>query len=745
MRVLHRLILTFILTTASAILTSLSNHGRHGSPAASSHSHQSKRNIASTSTLSGSENLRPDTLISSLHATRTRFTIGRHGAYVIVDEREHRTTDATRRTYYRHVLSDLRTQSRADLRPPDMIAPTIRLTAEYPRSSSPQATFRLHGEWSVITGNSLSYGDILDLFDTLQSRFIGREITARAFYRQNEVALLRVTYVTRSHQAAIPSKGLTIRENSYGSVNTGRHWTNHSFEATVFPVGQSGCVIRLILGVPRHGQLDLQEYDSLLRQIYSGTPFSRSGRADVYHKKFVEPMLEAKPRVCGWIIVNMGGVLLREDLTEILLVMRDRAASDSPRDFRAEISYRGTAYMARIIVKFNDRGGCRTPGLLHTDSTMSNTRDTMLTPSSSREISRQGLSPRHLVVQPRAGNLTRGATVDDGFPQGLSFGFGYHRLNAHMIWLGRVAPSQGRQYQLVWKEVLRSLFDDMKGQPVFKGFLKPGKIIVQYPQGIVTTRPAAVAEMTVMMPWSLTVTDVQALTMKLIALAEHFAEQELALQILNTRHHVIGSLRIEFESRQYVSTAATLTSRDGSIDLTSNGAAADSTKQSESHILPGPNHTTTVLAAPRPRVTWPNTVRLSDDCAVVFYPHDRPVPYDSLMTAHWLRALAELAVRYHAEPDEPRDAITIMFSIISPSSPHDEPQPAVTVFFHTTRPNHVPNRYIIGGINRMMAFVRTQRGGAQTMTATWELDDEHVADMVITIRQRPQRSDPNAF
>ena len=628
-----------------------------------------------------------------------------------------------------------------------MISPTMRVTTEYPRSSSPQATPRVYGQWSILTGNSLSYGDTLDLFDVLQTRFIGHEVTARAFYRQDEVARLSVTFATPSIQAAIPSKELTIRTNPHGSVSKERRdWTNDPFETIMFQVGQLGCVVRLSLGVPRHGQLDLQDFDNLLLQIHSGTPFSRSGRADVYHEKVVEPMLDTKPRVCGWIMVDMRDVLLREDLTEIMIVLRDRAALESPRDFRAEISYPGTTHMARIILKFNDGGeGCRAPRLLDTNSAMIKTREASLTPLSSREISRSRRSPRRALVRPRAENLTIGATVNDGFPQGLSFGFGYHRLNAHIVWLGRVAPSQGQQYQLVWKEVLRSLFDDMKGQPVIKGFLKPGKIIVQYPQGIVTTRPAAVAEMTVMMPWSLTVADVQALTMKLIALAEHFAEQELALQILNTRHHVIGSLRVEFESRQYASTRATLSSRGGNIGLRANGAAADDIKQSQSRILPGPNHTTSVINTPRPQITWPNRIQLSDDCTLLLYPHDRPVPYDSLMTAHWLQALAELAVRYNAEPDEPRDAITIMFSISLPSPLHHEPQPTVTIIFHTTRPNHVPNRYIIGGVHRIMAFVRGQRGGAQTMTATWELDDEQVADMLITIRRLPHSSNADAL
>ena len=341
----------------------------------------------------------------------------------------------------------------------------------------------------------------------------------------------------------------------------------------------------------------------------------------------------------------------------------------------------------------------------------------------------------------RKDNLSIRQAPGPGFPRGFLFGFGavIHHLTARTTWLGRVAKSQS-QHALVWKEALHFLSEDIRGQrrTVAEGFLHPGKIIVQFPQALSVVGPRAVVELAIGIPGTISFADVQSLIRSLIAFSMDFGAQELKLELSNHRRQVVGTLRIEYAIGSYAMNGLTLLRGANGNDLANTTALPAEHSVSKRATLPPltiGNLTSPASYHPPNHISWPPEIRLgssADAGRLHISRQAAQVPYSSPLTRDWIRALRLLKAKFESISDEPRNDIYIPFGFPEPA-PHDDWNETVklVILFKHLRPNHVPDRVIIRGIDELADFVQFHRGGAQEMTVDWEFDGQIIANVDI--------------
>lgn len=698
-----------------------------------------------------------DSVTELLRTIPTHIDIGSYGASVNLEDIGPHSPDPVQRGYYAQVLQSLEAMTRADEFPPDFTTGQMRFADVFPPSS--REGFQVRGTWNVHIRNRLRFGDLVALFNIIRMYVAERDFTARVYLQEQEVALLRF-----SHQAGVGLPDAVFEASSSEENNATAMVLEKRipalaipvpslpFKAGIIAIGQHGCKIWFpVFGEPQQGEISATDFQEMLDDMKSMIrPLEGPGTIGPTHRSFQEPRQpyhwaqdshgnwrRAKDplRLNGWIDVNRGGVVLYTDMKALLDELKRNA---QPRNFIVHISYPGALNVAKVVVRFPHRrlGSSKPRRSKITTSMMLKQRDPE---SSEMELRNRAFDRRDGLMSPRLGSSATFEVIKHGFPSDFSFGFGLmtHHLTAHATWLGRVAAPQS-QRDLVWKGVLHFLNVDIKGQPTLRGFLNPSKIVLQYPQGdLANADVKAVAELTILMSWSLAFADIQALTTQLIILSERFGAQEVELELLNARHGIVGSLRLEFETSLFSTNAPSpifRTNATNPYNTTAYSMATGKFKRSNSPFLIG-----NLTAPPHTRIQWPRSIPISNHCRIRLRTMGRQVPFSSSFTPAWIYALHRISLTYSQIPDRPASSIQIDYPPEGASA-QERIAAKVAMTLIVGRPNHVPTVEITIGIRLLIRFVERNQGGVQEMNLIWEQDGEAVADLgIMFVEPAPRR------
>ena len=492
-----------------------------------------------------------------------RFSIGQHGCNVWLSVLGQPRPGLDKAKIYQEILNEMKFQI------PFSFSSTLsKMRKDFAEGDTGSD---LNGWFIVDEPGIVLYSDLIMILENLKQ--IGydsgpRDLIAQISYL-NKALIARI--VLRFRQKGSHGKS-SLEGNDKAAMMVEKRKPVLTVSVPVSPheiteifIGEHGCNVWFqVLGEPRRDQMSAIDFREILDDIkFMLQPLEGPGTVGLTHSVFGEPRLpyhfaqdshgnwhtvRDPMRLSGWVDVDKEGVVRYADIKSMLDETKRRF---QPRDFTAHISYPGNVHVAKVILRFpHGNFGSSTNVRDNNATRMFDPSDFTSSLKSLRDDALDRKANRTASLRRRVDSSSTLQIVKHGFPSDLSFDFGLinHHLTAHATWLGRIAMPQSQQ-EAVWKGVLHFLNVDIKSQPTLRGFLNPSKIVLQYPQGMLrNTDVKAVAELVILMPWSLGFADIQALTTRLIDFSYRFGAQEVELRLLNARHHIVGTLRLEFET-----------------------------------------------------------------------------------------------------------------------------------------------------------------------------------------------------